>query len=75
MFGFLKSRSIIHEPSSDEEWPSILAISTAFPAFGSTGCSSKRTVPNMGSLVDSIRWARRNGMNLDFLKQRKTQGQ
>lgn len=35
-----------------------------FPAEGTI-------IPNQGTLVDSIRWARRNGMNLDFLKERK----
>ena len=26
------------------------------------------TVPNLGDLAESIKWARRNGINLDFLK-------
>ncbi len=34
--------------------------------------SEQVTVPNQGDLIESIRWARRNGINLDFLKQRKT---
>lgn len=35
-----------------------------FPAEGTI-------IPNLGTLVDSIRWARRNGVNLDFLKELK----
>jgi hypothetical protein len=34
--------------------------------------SERTTVPNHGDLIESVRWARRNGINLDFLKVRKT---
>jgi hypothetical protein len=34
--------------------------------------SEGATVPNHGDLIESIRWARRNRINLDFLKVRKT---
>jgi hypothetical protein len=42
--------------------PNVLAM--YFPSEGVT-------VPNQGDLIESIRWARRNGTNLDFLKARK----
>lgn len=29
------------------------------------------SIPNQGDLIQSIRWARQNGVNLDFLKSRK----
>jgi hypothetical protein len=42
--------------------PNVLAM-----YFPSEGVS----VPNQGDLIESIRWARRNGISLDFLKERK----
>lgn len=43
--------------------PNCLAI--YFPAEGVS-------VPNQGDFIQSIRWARQNGIDLDFLKERKT---
>jgi hypothetical protein len=39
-------------------------LSVYFPAEGVT-------VPNLGDLADSINWGRRNGINLDFLGDKK----
>jgi hypothetical protein len=33
--------------------------------------SEQATLPNLGDLNQSIRWARQNGINLDFMKTRK----
>jgi len=43
--------------------PNCLAL--YFPAEGTT-------VPNHGDLLQSIRWCKANGMNLDFLRENKT---
>jgi hypothetical protein len=39
-----------------------------FPAERTTWA----TLPNRGDLIQSMRWARQNGIDLDFLKERKT---
>lgn len=39
-------------------------LAAYFPAEGTS-------IPNLGTLVDSIRWVRRNGVDLDFLKERR----
>ncbi len=42
-----------------------------FPAEG----SMRSTLPNHGDLIQSIRWARQSGIDLDFLRERKVNDQ
>jgi hypothetical protein len=42
-------------------------LAAYFPAEGTM-------IPNVGNLIDSIHWARRNGIDLDFLKKRSAKG-